>query len=114
MTNRSKTKGTAAESAVVRYIQEHGFPGAERRALAGGLDRADIAGVPHTVIEVKNCQRTELATWVDEMIRELINDGAEFGAVWHKRRGKGQPGDWFVTMNGELFVRLLQAALEGT
>ena len=35
MTNRSKAIGTAAETAVVRYLAAHGFPAAERRALHG-------------------------------------------------------------------------------
>lgn len=46
MTNRPKAIGTAAETAVVRYLAAHGFPAAERRALHGATDLGDITGTP--------------------------------------------------------------------
>ena len=109
--SKSKAKGTAAETAVVRYLREQGFEQAERRALHGTADRGDIAGVVGTVIEVKNCARMELAGWLAEAAAEADNDGARLGVVWHKRRGKGSPGDWFVTMDGATFVRMLREYL---
>lgn len=108
----SKRKGTAAESAVVQYLQAMGFTQPERRTLAGAKDRGDIAGLPGVVIEVKNCARQELAGWVGEAETERDNDGASLGAVWHKRRGKGHPANWFVTMTGEQFVFLLREFLQ--
>lgn len=107
----SKKKGTSAESAVVAYLRSRGFVQAERRALSGSQDCGDIAGIPGTVLEVKNCARTELASWVDEAEIEGENDRAEVAAVWHKRRGRGSPGAWFVTMTGEQFTDLLRAAM---
>ncbi|MFJ8785006.1 hypothetical protein [Streptomyces sp. NPDC102476] len=104
----SKRKGTAAESAVVQYLQAMGFAQAERRSLNGAKDRGDIAGLPGVVIEVKNCARQELAGWVGEAEVERDNDNASLGVVWHKRRGKGHPADWFVTMSGEQFMALLR------
>lgn len=108
--SRSKGKGTAWETALCRFLADEGFPHVERRALAGMSDRGDIAGIPGWVLEAKNCQRTELAGWVDEAALEQANDGAEFSAVWHHRRGKAQPADGFVTMTGATFVRLLRQA----
>jgi hypothetical protein len=105
--NRSKAKGTSAESAVVAYLRGEGFPHAERRALHGNLDRGDIAGIPGVAIEVKSCARAELAAWLDEAAAERANDGADLGVVWHKRRGKGNAGAWFVTMTGADFARVL-------
>jgi hypothetical protein len=104
----SKAKGTAAETAVVRYLQAAGFVQAERRALNGTADRGDIAGIPSVVIEVKNCARQELPAWVAEAELERDNDNATLGVVWHKRRGKGNPADWFVTMSGRQFAALLR------
>jgi hypothetical protein len=49
--NKSKIKGTAYETAVVRHLNDNGFPYAERRALAGNLDKGDIAGIPSVVME---------------------------------------------------------------
>ena len=48
MTNRPKAIGTAAETAVVRYLAAHGFPAAERRALHGATDLGDITGTPRS------------------------------------------------------------------
>ncbi len=39
MSNPSKAKGTAAETAVVRYARAHGFPHADRLTLSGRYDR---------------------------------------------------------------------------
>lgn len=103
----SKRKGTSAETAVVAYLRAQGFIQAERRALGGSQDRGDIAGIPGVVIEVKNCARAELAAWTDEAVAEGANDGADVSVVWHKRRGRGNPGAWFVTMTGEQFAALL-------
>ena len=111
MTNRSRQIGTRAETAVVGYLRANGFPHAERRALSGALDRGDIAGVIGCAIEVKACARQELAAWLDEAAREAANDRALVGAVWHKRRGRSSPAEWFVTMDGETFTFLLREAL---
>ena len=42
MTNPSKAKGTAWETAYARCLIDLGFPYAERRALAGAFDMGDI------------------------------------------------------------------------
>lgn len=104
----SKQKGTAAETAIVNFLRTSGFLQAERRTLGGAHDRGDIAGIPGVVIEVKNCARQELGGWIAEAELERDNDGASLGVVWHKRRGKGSPADWFVTMSGAQFADLLR------
>lgn len=108
--NRSKTKGTSWERAICAYLRDHGAPAAERRALAGNLDRGDIAGVPKIVIEAKNVTQLTLAGALDEAHLERDNDHADLGVVWAKRRGKGSPGDGYVIMSGEAFVQLLITA----
>ena len=104
----AKAKGTAAETAVVRFLQANGYPHAERRALAGAQDRGDVAGIPGLVIEVKAAARLELAAWLDEVHAEVANEPTteSVGVVWHKRRGKGSPGQWYVTMDGWDFLAL--------
>ncbi|MFC8985151.1 hypothetical protein [Streptomyces sp. NPDC057115] len=106
--SRSKAKGTAAETAVVRFLQAAGFAQAERRTLGGTQDRGDIAGIPGVVIEVKNHARDQLPAWVAEAELERDNDRATLGVVWHKRRGTTDPGRWFVTMSGDQFAALLR------
>lgn len=109
MVNKSKIKGTAWESALVTYLLPW-WPHAERRALNGNQDRGDIAGLAGCVIEAKNCKTVSLGAWVDEAEVEKANDRADIAAVWHKRRGKTDPGSGFVTMTGRQFVELLLAA----
>lgn len=110
MVNKSKNKGTAAETAVKNYLfDEHDFM-SYRLVLSGSKDRGDVAvfGLPLT-IEVKNCATMKLAEWVDEAQKEKANSGVPLGVVWHKRKGKGLPKDWYVTMTGEEFVTILTA-----
>ncbi len=114
MTSRSKAKGSSAERAVVEHLRTHGFPHAERRLAGATTDRGDIAGVPGVVIEVKNCERTELGAWVDEAVLEQANDGADYGLVWHKRRGRADAGAWYATLPAGQLVRLLRQAGYGT
>lgn len=106
--SRSKHRGTAAETAIVNYLQDNGFPYAERRTLSGNKDKGDIAGVPGVVIEAKDCVRVEPAAWLDEATVEAANAGASVACVWFKRRGKSNPGKWFVLMSGETFVELVR------
>jgi len=115
-------KGPLAEAQVVACLQEHGFTGAERRVMGGRNDRGDIAGIPGVVIEVKNCAEMKLAAWVDEARVEASqllvapfsrrrfdfdDEHSDLALVWHKRRGKGDPLDWYVTMTGRDFLVLL-------
>lgn len=84
MSNPSKQKGTAAETKVARYLQEHGID-AERRALSGSSDKGDIlvrypAGGGR-IIEVKtgqqtaNPSRTQIEEWLDQTHKEMMNAG---------------------------------------
>lgn len=112
----ARQKGTAAESQVVAYLRACGWVHAERRALRGVNDVGDIAGIPGVLIEVKAHRTFALAEWLDQVlgavvrIRELGWADGIVGVVWHKRRGKGSPADWYVTMTGSQFVSLLASA----
>lgn len=99
-------RGTAYESKLVRYLAAW-WPHVERRARNGSKDRGDIAGIVGVVVEAKNCRAMDLAGWVDEAEAERVNDGAAVAVTWHKRRGKGSPGEDYVTMTGHQFVALL-------
>lgn len=102
MVNKSKIKGTAFESAIVRYLQDHGFPYARRLALAGGADKGDITlgdepvGGPVT-LEAKDHAKINLAGFVDEAIKESENAGTPLGVVVVKRRGKNVSQAYVVT-----------------
>lgn len=91
---------------MVRYLQESGFPQADRSPLRGVRDLGDVVGMPG-VIEVKNHRTFALAEWVDQMLAACKRRGTG-GVVWHKRRGKGSPADWYVTCTGAQYVELLK------
>lgn len=108
--SRNKQRGTAWESAVVRFLQGVGFVHTERRALAGNKDRGDLAGIPGLVVECKHVARLDLSGWLDEAELERDNDRARYGAVWVKRKGTTNPGRSYVLMSGDDFGRLLADA----
>lgn len=115
--NRASAKkaGTSWESEIVRALVAAGWPHAERRRLAGALDRGDIAGVAGVVIEAKNTNRLELAAAVDEARAEAGNDntgvfGVSHGVAWLKRKGKTAAEDGYVVMDGRTFMALLKEA----
>ena len=111
MVSKQKAKGTVAERAVVDYLRANGFPDAERRALEGVNDRGDVAGLPYTVLEVKNHAALDLAGWLNELMREIDNDNAEYGAVVAKRRGHAKPDQWYAIMPFEMLVKMLGRVL---
>lgn len=110
----SKAKGSAAERDLVTFLRTAGFPHAERRLAGSAQDRGDIAGIPGVVVEVKNHAATNLAGWVDEALAEQGNDGADYGIVVHKRRGKGNAGEWYATCTVAQMARLLRQAGYGS
>jgi hypothetical protein len=88
MSTKSKRTGTAAETAVVRYLQQW-WPAAERRALSGSTDKGDVAGIPGLCVEVKAAARLDLAKWKRETLAEQENAQARFSMLVVKRPRKG-------------------------
>jgi hypothetical protein len=110
MTNRSRDRGTAWETAVVRFLQASGWPLAERRARRGIRDAGDVAGIAGVCLEVKAEKRIALAEYLNETLIEQANADAAVAACWIKRPRKGSPGDAYVLMSGAQFIELLKAA----
>lgn len=110
MVNRPKIKGTAAETAIVRYLNVHGFPHAERRALAGAVDKGDVSGVVGWVVESKDTKADAWGPQLAETTKERDNAGADHGVLIRKRRGTTDVGRWFAVMEVEDLVRLMREA----
>lgn len=107
MVNKPKQIGTAAETAVTRYLVRNGFPKAERRALMGEYDQGDInTGDRRIVIEVKggNAAKTasdnQIAAWLVETDTERVNARAQVGVLVLQRAGVGAPnaGRWWAVV----------------
>ena len=97
MANPSKNKGTAAETAVVRYAWSMGFMDAERIALAGANDQGDVVLMrdPKIILEVKAGKAAQTASlgqiskWLDETQTERDNAKAKHGLLIVQRQGFG-------------------------
>ena len=103
--NPSKNKGTAAESAVTRYLLSRGIT-ATRAPQHGSADRGDVWAFPtdagyRLVIEVKageqaaNPTMTQVRAWQREANVEAgrVPD-ADAAVLVLKRKGSAKPQDW--------------------
>jgi hypothetical protein len=105
---RPKDIGTAAETAVVRYLRTAGFPHAERRSLRGTKDAGDITGTPGICWEVKGGAAARLASdgqvsdWLNDTDTERVHARAEVGVLVLQRKGIGaaNAGRWWAIMPG--------------
>ena len=106
-----RQKGSSMERLVADYFKVNGFPFADRRVKTGAKDTGDIGGVhvhdQRIAIEVKNTARISLGVWASEAEVERFNDGALAGVVIHKRHGKGQAADQWVTLTLADFTAIL-------
>lgn len=105
--SKAKAKGTAAETAVVKYLRGvRGF-NAWRKPLQGSKDGGDVAieGMDNLVIEVKNQAKLSIPEWLREVDAEVINAGARTGILIVKPKGVGldNVGKWWVIQRLEDF-----------
>ena len=103
--NRSKAKGTAAESAVRDYLLSRGIT-AVRSSLHGKADRGDVHAFPtlvgyRLVVEVKageqtaNPSRGQVREWQKETDLEAARvPDCDAAVLVLKRRGSAKPADW--------------------
>lgn len=107
----AKQAGSKFERDVADYLATHVDDRIDRMVKRGVKDRGDIAGLrahgQRVVIECKNTTRINLGTWATEAEQERINDTALAAIIAHKRHGKGQPGDQWVTLTLKDFVALI-------
>lgn len=50
----------------------------------------------------------DLAGWVDDVTEQAHNAGRYAGVVVHKRRGKGNPGSWYVTCTLDTLIAIVK------
>ena len=110
MSSAAKRKGSQAERDVVAYLKANRYPYADRRVAGATLDKGDISGVLGVTIEIKNHARLDLAGWLAELEVEMKNDNAWTGVVIHKRKGKGDVGEWYATLPVKVWLALLRKA----
>lgn len=93
--NRSKSRGTYAETAVVRAARTRGFPWADRSALHGRLDIGDVNLCPGVILEVKggdmarHASDLDIERWLHETAIERKNANAAVGLLVVQRQHVG-------------------------
>jgi hypothetical protein len=109
----AKKAGSSFERSIADCLAEHVDDRIDRRVRNGAKDRGDIAGVrlhgQRLVLECKNTSRINLGGWMAETDAERGNDDALAGLIVHKRHGKGDPLDQWVTLTVRELVAILKA-----
>jgi hypothetical protein len=109
----AKQAGTRFETAIAAYLADVlADDRIERRARNGAKDRGDLSGLRvigggRLVAELKDVTIMSLSGWVNEAHLEAGNDDAIASVVIHKRRGKADPGDQYVTCTLRDLVALM-------
>ena len=100
-----RRKGNKAETDVVRVLRAAGYTVETSRAAHGGYQSGeDIVGDFPLSLEVKNQAKLDLAGWWAQAEYQANGKPA---VVVHKRVGKAQAEDWWVTMDLKTLLRLL-------
>jgi hypothetical protein len=122
MANPSKGKGTAAESAVVRFLTDHDIDAA-RVTLHGSKDQGDVfirIGKYLVTVEVKSykswASARQIERWLDEADLEGLNASADASILVVKRPGSGAAnvGDWLAYMRADEWEWLAYGNAMGT
>jgi hypothetical protein len=96
-------KGTQTETAAAKWLQLHGFPGAQRKPKYGNRDRGDLDLAPSVIAEVKAYKLptgtptpAQLDKWMAQAAAEKANAGAAYCPLIVKRPGTTDVGRWFA------------------
>ena len=100
----SRNKGKRAELAVAKWLRDNGWQAATTRATSGAQRGDDLVTNTGLSWEVKDHGRMELAAWLKQA---QGNADGRPAVVIAKRRGKSNPGEWYVIMSGDDLLGLL-------
>lgn len=108
----AKAAGSSFEKLIADVLAEHLDDRIERRTKNGSKDRGDVSGLrfmgQRVVVECKNVSSgLSLSEWAKEAETERLNDDAGVWLIAHKRFGKGDPLDQWVSLTMRELVSLL-------
>ena len=117
MSNRNKSKGTAFETLVLRYIRP-AFQKAYRPATKGKYDTGDINGISNSngnaIMQCKNVRTFKLSEWLNDTVAQSSQDevAPAVPILVVKRPGVGEKnvGDNYAIMRLSDMVSLLKQA----
>jgi Holliday junction resolvase len=104
----SKQKGKRGEREFAKLCRDHGYDARRSQQYAGGVDSADVIGLPGIHIEVKLRDRITEADKLD-FIKQAIRDSqmsAKFPIVAHKEKYR----QWYVSMEMRDFAYMYTVA----
>jgi hypothetical protein len=102
----SRRKGNRSEVQVANLLRQFGYTAVTSRSARGGYQSGeDIVSNFPCSIEVKNQARTDLAGWYRQAEEQSMG---KTPIVVHKRVGKAQADDWWVTLTFGDLIRLLR------
>lgn len=108
----AKSAGTAFERLIADTLAAHVDDRIDRRVKTGAADKGDIAGLrvhgQRLVVECKDVSRPALSEWAKEAETERVNDAALAWVIAHKRHGKGDGLEQWVTLTVREFIALLK------
>lgn len=107
MSNANGRKGYKAEHDVEVLLRNLGRTDAYRPRAGARNDVGDIRNVP-MVISVKDRTQLSLGVWCDQLTVMVARALLDTGVVWHKRAGRADPRNWYVTTTYGLFDPLLE------
>lgn len=109
----SRNKGAQAERDATRYLRSRGFDNAERAVRTGFRvsdrtvdDPGDLAGIPGTIVSVKDAQTHYVDAWLRELDAMDANDTLALRLLLIKRKYKADPGQWRCLMRYPTFTAL--------
>lgn len=109
----AKRAGARFARIIADWFRAHGHPYADKQPLTGAVDKGDVANVHHPdgqpiALELKDRATLALPQWWREAQQEAANLGTPYAAIIHKRSGKGQPEDQWVTLSVAMFNRIIR------
>jgi hypothetical protein len=108
----AKAAGSRMERDTADCLKQHVSRFIDRKVKTGAKDQGDVGnletpGGNGIAVECKDVATMSLGTWVNEAEAERVHAGAIAGVVVHKRKGKGNPLDQYVTMTMRDLIAIL-------
>lgn len=104
MGSYERRKGNEAERSVCTTLRYHGWQAVTSRSSNGTQDGMDVITDAPVAIEVKNHVKLDLSSWLRQAADNAMD---KIPVVWHKKKGESNPENWYVTMEGTEFLKLL-------
>lgn len=101
----SRDKGKRGELGLIRELRKHGYDCHRAQGMyqKGGIDTADVIGLPGIHIECKRVENLNIHKAYEQARQDA--DGKAIPAVFHKRSRE----PWMVTVNLEDFMEIYKA-----